>query len=171
MYAYFNTVDGTQPLYVNRFELIDINKSTNKVNIITSQWHILQIAYAKVQFILNTYILYRMRIEVNTWTVVQPYCRRQNWTLNTHQKLCIGILIKLLLFDNIEYMYCGGEMKHICIKCIYISISEWVSEWVNSSVYACRSSIVLKFSTLCMEIRNNHNNWTIWIKALGRFDR
>lgn len=40
-YAYFDTVDGTRPLYIDRFEMIAINKHMNKVNIITSQWRAL----------------------------------------------------------------------------------------------------------------------------------
>lgn len=55
-YAYFDTVDGTRPLYVRRFELIDINKYMNNVNIITSHWHASTLCI----------VLYRVHIKVNT---------------------------------------------------------------------------------------------------------
>lgn len=45
----------------------------------------------------------------------------------------IGILIKLLLFDNVEGMYSvvTGETKYICIKCISISICKCMCVYVS----------------------------------------
>lgn len=83
-YAYFDTVDGTRPLYIDRFEMIDINKGkhnyqplaciVNIVNCIRTVKYSLSTVH--VHMILH-YVSHACLGEYVNFCV-QPYCKRQN---------------------------------------------------------------------------------------------